>query len=166
MSQSDIPQASDELIASYHLLIATAIESTPKRSAIHLARSHDNDDTIPLHQGTVFATGLLASTLDEESAAAYLTALAKIYDVPELTLAQGCVLLDFCSYVNDVMQAQLHSLPIAVYPNGALWSLIAGYPALWLAGPWQLHIGDTRLVAPNLSAAIELAAQHRRNTSR
>lgn len=163
MNNSPLRPAPEPLVASYRLLLKEAIETGSKPSTIHLARHHDDEATVPLHRSTVMVAGLMAESLDDDSAAAFLLALRDTYQIPEFTTAQGVVLLEFASHLQDVFAIELHGWPATVYPNGALWVLIHGYPTLWLASQgWRLHVGDTTTHdASSLESAVQLSERLR-----
>jgi|GEM_PF-6067070 len=156
-NDSSLPPASDKLIASYRLLLAEAIGSSPRPSVVSLAQHTDDEDPVPLPLGAVYLAGLLAPTLDDpEALSAFVAALRTTYALDHLTVAQAVVFLDFCSFIGEVVTAELNAAPVTVYLDGALWTLAGGYPALWLGGPWRLVVGGTHHDAPTLEAAIAL----------
>ncbi len=159
MNPPQLPTPSPEAIAHYQSLLAEAIASLPKTSVVSLARDTGDEEPISLHQGAVFLSGLSAPALAEPAAlAAFIAALRATYRLPILTQAQAVVFVDFATHINEFTAAELQALPVTVYPDGGLWTVVGGYPALWLGGPWRLHVGEATHEAPSLEAALSLAA--------
>ena len=162
----EFSRANPPLVRSYRLLLGDAIALLPATSVLTLARDTNDEQPMTLHRGTVRLAGFLAPTLDdEECLTAFIAAVRETYHLPSLTRAQAVVCIDFASHLDEIATAESHRLPVTIYPDGALWSLAGGYPALWLAGPWRLVVGGTHHDAPSLPAAIQLGTRLLRDAS-
>lgn len=155
-----LPHPSDELVAGYQLLLNDAIHSSPQLSVISLARTDTDEEPEPLHRGAVELAGSLAPTLNEpEALAAFIAVLRDTYKIPTLTRPQSVVFIDFATFRDEVTAAEKRSIPVTVHPNGGLWTIAGGYPALWLGGDWRLFVGNAQHDAASLPEAIELGTR-------
>lgn len=162
MKSSSLPEASASLIAAFRVFLVYAITRRPDLGVIALTNQVDDEDAVRLHAGTLEVATCFAPMLeDEEALGAFLRALTEIYPLPGLSLFQGWTLLELLMHETEIATVEKQEVPTIIYPDGALWTLLSSYPAVWLGNSWCVHIGAARQTVPSPEAAIALAESHR-----